>query len=319
MLDPGDVRKVMSAAGPDVVQQWLAHGYTFAQTIERLAAHYGVSLRVHDHEREDPDEERGQRRLLSLVDHAAEFYSHYLWNSTSDIATVARQYLANRGIEPATAAAFRLGAAPASNELSTLFMQQGVPTAHLMLGGLGYDGGGDVFKQRLMLPVRRPDGKVHGFGGRVMVQGDTTAKYINSPTTLLFDKGHALYTPPGLRLACARAGYVVLVEGYLDVVAMWQAGFTNVCSIMGIAATKGQITRLAKLAPTVVVSLDPDVAGERASVTAALGLQGLGMDVRMAALRGGDPDELLRAEWGPDYVRQAISQAAPFEWGVPEE
>ena len=197
------------------------------------------------------------------------------------------------------------------------FATQGVPHTHLALAGLGYEDGGDLFRGRLMLPVLRPDGKIGGFGGRNQRPDAPGGKYINSPTCLVFDKGHALYAPPGLRAACLQAGYVVLVEGYLDVVALWQHGFVNCCAIMGTAASRGQVIRLLSLSRTVVVALDPDLAGERASVQAARTAVELGGDVRLAVLQGGDPDELLAMEGGPAYVAGAFAGAQA--WTPPAE
>lgn len=312
MLSIKSILSVVDRVGREQVELLIQKGYSLPQAIELLAAEHEIPLELTRHERQPSAESLGQKRLISLIYSAGEFYKNYLWLSSSDAALAARSYLQDRGIEPATAAAFNLGASPSDNGLSRRFERQGVPASHLLLAGLGYDGGGDVFRSRLMLPVLRSDGKVHGFGGRVVSSNDPSPKYINSPTTLVFDKGHSLYVPPRLPYECLASGFVVLVEGYLDVIAMWQAGFRNVCALMGVASTKGQITRLSKLAPTVVVALDPDFAGEKATYSAARELSNLGLDVRLASLTGGDPDELLRMEGGREYVRESLQCSKPF-------
>lgn len=302
----------MLAQDASQVEALLAVGYTFPQAVEHIAEQRHVQLHNDHHERQPENEARGQDRLLALVEHAAQFYSTYLWASQSPAAQLGRSYLEERGILPSTAATFRLGAAPEDGGLGRRFATQGVPHGHLALAGLGYEDGGDVFRGRLMLPVLRPDGKIGGFGGRNQREDQPGGKYINSPTSLVFDKGHALYTPPNLRAACLATGYVVLWEGYIDVITAWQHGFANTCAIMGTAASRGQVTRLISLAPTVIVALDPDLAGERAAVQAARQAAEMGADVRLAVLQGGDPDELLRMEGGPEYVAAALAAARPW-------
>lgn len=315
MLKREGIASVLAAAGTEPLEALLHQGYSFAQAVETLAAQHGVRLLNAQHSRQPENEARGQARLLALVEQAVRFYETYLWASPSPSAQAGRDYLAQRGIAPSTAATFRLGVSPEDHGLCRRFAYQGVHPGHLALAGLGYDGGGDFFRGRLMLPVLRPDGKIGGFGARNQREDQPGGKYINSPTTLVFDKGHALYAPPGLRAACLAAGYVVLVEGYLDVIALWQHGFTNVCAIMGTSASHGQVVRLTSLAPTVIVALDPDLAGEQATVQAARKAADLNSDVRLAVLQGGDPDELLRMEGGPAYVAAAFASAQPW---VPE-
>jgi DNA primase len=312
MLKREGIAAVLAATGPQPLEALLLQGYSFAQAVETLAPQLGVSLHNTQHLRQPENEARGQARLLGLVEQAAQFYSTYLWASPSPSAQLGRDYLAHRGIAPATAATFRLGVSPEDHGLCRRFAYQGVQPGHLALAGLGYEDGGDFFRGRLMLPVLRPDGKIGGFGARNQREDQPGGKYINSPTTLVFDKGHALYAPPGLRAACLRAGYVILVEGYIDVITLWQHGFTNVCAIMGTSAAKGQVVRLCSLAPTVVVALDPDLAGQNAAVQAARAAAEMDADVRLAVLQGGDPDELLRMEGGPAYVAAAFAAAQPW-------
>lgn len=314
MLKASSVGALLLEPGAqDLLKSYVDAGFTFAQAVDKTCMDLSVSVETRLPLRQSLNERVGQRRLFAVMEIAAQFYSNYLWLSTSESAQRGRAYLSSRGIHPHTAATFRLGVSSEDNGLSRRFAYQGVGTQSLLMTGLGYDGGGDFFRNRLILPVLNAAGKVHGFGGRRLVDTESVPKYINSPTTLLFDKGHALYSPPGLQQECARAGYVILVEGYLDVVAMWQAGFRNVCALMGVAASKGQVDRLARISGTLVVALDPDTAGDRASYSAAHQLTQRGLDVRVAALGLGDPDEILQTQGGHGYISSALTSSQPFD------
>ncbi|GBD10799.1 DNA primase [bacterium HR23] len=265
--------------------------------------------------------------LYQATAEAVRFYHQHLL--TSEEARPARDYLFRRGVQAETIRRFQVGLAPRTGDaLKRHLLGQGYREDLLEQAGLLYaqeDGyTRDLFLGRLLFPIADQQGRPIGFGGRSL--DGSEPKYLNTPRTPIFDKGSALY---GIHLAsepARREGLVTVVEGYFDVLLLHQAGFTNVVASMGTSLTERQARLLQNLAPTVVIALDPDAAGqeatlrtlesawrllERPSVGTARGLafyQAPQVSLRIALLPSGqDPDELVRQD--PEAWRRAVAGA----------
>ena len=303
-------------AGGDVfkfVQE--TEGLSFPEALEALADRYGVTI-----EREDEDPRAAERRaararLLSLLERTATFYVRMLWESAE--AGDARSYLASRGVSEDTARLFRVGFAPSAwDKVLVGSRRAGFSEAELTAAGLvqaNREGRVyDRFRGRLMFPLADPKGAVVGFGARALRSGQQP-KYLNSPEGELFTKGRMVYAADLARVEAARAGRVVLAEGYTDVIALHQAGVGGAVGSMGTAVTDRQAGELAKLASVVVLCMDADSAGQEAMAKAAAVLRGLSLEVRVVPLPpGSDPADVASRD-GAEALRSLVDAAAPFE------
>jgi DNA primase len=305
----------------------LTEGVSFPEAVERLAAQAGMAL-----PQVNPDEEaRDQRRktLNDVVELAAKFFEATL---ASRLGAKARGYLADRGLDPATQLKFRLGYAPAERfALKEHLGKEGIPTEDMVEAGLLVAGEDipvpyDRFRDRVMFPITDLRGRVIAFGGRAL-EKDAQAKYLNSPETPLFHKGATLYNIAAARVAAHNAGkstqsaqnnlsaQVIAVEGYVDVIAMVNAGFEATVAPLGTALTADQLVLLWKMADEPILCFDGDSAGRRAAYRAvdlALPLIKPGKSLKFASLpEGQDPDDLARAG-GREAVGEVIGAARPL-------
>ena len=297
-------------------------GLDFGGALESLADRYGVQL---EREAEDPAEaaRRGARdRLLALLERTAAYYVRVLWESPE--AAPARSYLAERGLEEASLREFRVGFSPgAYDRVVSASAAAGYSTSELVSCGLAQerrDGRGliDRFRGRIMFPLCDERGRVLGFGARAL-RPDDRPKYLNSSDNAVFHKNEVLYGLDLARAAAARAGRVVLVEGYTDAVALRQAGVAEVVGSMGTALTDRQVAALARVAPTALFCQDPDAAGQEAvsrSVTALRDLNrtrvGRGVEFRIVRLPpGSDPADVVQRD-GADAMRALLERAVPI-------
>lgn len=291
-------------------------GLDFAGALEALADRFGVQLET---EGEDPAEQKRRKRregLLGLLDWAANHCQTTLADATD--ATAARDYLAGRGLAAETLELFRVGYAHDDwNALSVAAREQGYNDEHLMAVGLARrrrDGNGvyDQFRDRIMFPLCDIRGRVLGFGGRRMSEDPDTPKYINTSDGEIYHKGHHLYGAHLARAAAAKAGETILCEGYTDVLAMHQVGFTHTVGQMGTALTEQQVDELARMASRVLLCLDADSAGQQAMLRAERHARTRNLEMRVVMLPDGrDPADLL-ADGQADVLREAVGHAVPF-------
>jgi len=295
----------------------------FGEALELLADRYNVTL---ERTEEDPRaaEKRERRdRLLGLLERTAAYYVRQLWEAPE--ATDAREYLASRGLEEATLREFRVGfSPPAWDRVVRASLGAGYSASELVGSGLaspsrGRDGLVDRFRGRLMFPWADSRGRVLGFGARALAPDDQP-KYLNSSEGEVFHKGRQMYGTHLARTAAAKAGSVVLVEGYTDVIALHQAGIRHAVGQMGTALAEGQAGELAKLAPSVSLCLDADAAGQEAMLRAAAVLRGLRQppEVRVVPLPpGSDPAEVATGPEGTHEVGGMLGRAVPFaRWEI---
>ena len=291
-------------------------GLDFRGQLEFLAARYGVELEL---EREDPqatERRRRATRLLELLDRTCSYYERVLWEQPE--ASGAREYLAERGLEESILREFRVGYAPSQWDRVLLASRRnGFSEAELLATGLvmrSRERPGsvyDTFRSRITFPLCDQRGHVLGFGARTLGTGDPR-KYINSADGEVYHKGRHLFGTHLARAHAAKAGTVLLCEGYTDVIAAHQAGVRNCVGLMGTALTDAQVAELARLAPRVVLALDADSAGQAAMVKAAGVAAKQRIELRVAALPpGSDPADVLQRD-GAAAVHQLLSESVAF-------
>jgi DNA primase len=287
-------------------------GVGFTEAVERLASMAGMALPA-----SAPDAERHEQRrktLYDVMELSAKFFADTM---ASRVGAKARGYLADRAISPATQLQFRLGYAPGERfALKEHLGAQGIPVEDMVEAGLLVSGDDipvpwDRFRDRVMFPITDLRGRVIAFGGRAL-EKDVAAKYLNSPETPLFHKGDNLYNLGAARQAAHNGAPVVVVEGYVDVIAMVGAGFPASVAPLGTALTENQLALLWKMADEPILCFDGDRAGQKAAWRAAdLALPQLkpGKSLRFALLpEGQDPDDLARSS-GRAAIEEVIGAA----------
>jgi DNA primase len=290
-------------------------GLTFPEAVEKLAAMAGLPMPVETKEAREAEQKRAG--LGDVLEWAAQYFEAQL---RGPAGSAARAYLAGRAIGDQDRARFRLGFATSERHaLRDHLAGKGASVEAMIEAGLLIHGEDvvvpyDRFRNRIIFPICDRSGRVIAFGGRAM-EKDAQAKYLNSPETPLFHKGATLYNQHNARKAAHEAGYVVAVEGYVDVIAMTSAGFPQTVAPLGTALTADQCNLLWAMAEEPILCFDGDKAGRKAAYRAidtALPLIGPGKTFRFALLpEGQDPDELFRAG-GAAAVAEAIGAARPL-------
>ncbi|HEX4035850.1 MAG TPA: DNA primase [Solirubrobacteraceae bacterium] len=288
----------------------------FAGALEFLADRCGITLEVEEEDPRAAERRRRRDRLLELLERTCSYYERTLWESPEGEG--ARRYLAERGLEEGLLREFRVGFAPSAwDRVLSASRRGGFSEAELLACGLvlrSVDRPGsvyDYFRRRITFPLCDQRGRVLGFGGRIMGAEDPR-KYVNSPDGEIYHKGRHLFATHLARPHAAKAGSVVLCEGYTDVIAAHQAGVRNCVGLMGTALTDEQVGELARLAPRVVLALDADGAGQAAMMKAASVAAGQRFELRVAALPvGSDPADVLRTD-GARAVKAMIDGSLPF-------
>jgi len=285
-------------------------GIDFREALSRLAEKAGVELSA-----QTAKEDRHRRRLREALEAAIAWYREVLLQANQ--AAKARAYLDERGLTSETLDRFGIGYAPTSWEaLTRRLIGRGFNNEELISSGLASPSnrGGviDKFRGRIIIPIRDASGRAVGLGGRIM-PGAEGPKYLNSPAGPLFDKSRTLYGLDLAKAAIRREKLTVIVEGYTDVMAAHQAGFTNVVASLGTALTRGQIELATRYADAIALAYDVDLAGEAATQRGLL--EELGPDQSVSKVRvvripaGKDPDELIRND--PEAWRTAVAEAKP--------
>ena len=290
-------------------------GLSFPEAVERVAGMAGVPMPARDELEERREKERAS--LTDVMEMATRFFQDQLQSAAG---AKARAYLRERGLSAATQQAFRLGYAPDSrNALKEHLASKGIEKVQIEACGLVVFGDDipvsyDRFRDRVMFPIPDSRGRIIAFGGRAL-SPDVSAKYLNSPETELFHKGNVLYNFARARKSLQKEGTVIAVEGYMDVIALAQAGFENVVAPLGTALTENQMELLWRMAGEPVLCFDGDQAGLKAAWRAAdLILPSIqpGRSARFALLpEGQDPDDLVRAA-GADAFRAVLAEARPL-------
>jgi DNA primase len=287
-------------------------GLTFPEAVRSLAKKYGVTLPEHD----VAGPAAGEREaMLKASEVAAEFFAHVLWNTTD--GAMARDYLKSRGINIETARTFMIGYAPSRPaSLAKALEKRGLRDAGIKVGLVKKDGNVaigaetyDMFRGRVMFPIRDAQGRAIAFGGRVL--DARLPKYINSPESPLYSKARTLYGLFEARQAISSSASsgkdrAILVEGYFDVIALWQAGFKEAVAGCGTALTVEQLRVLSRYTKNVIACFDGDAAGRKASMRALeiflqAGLLGRGIFIPS----GFDPDTFVRERGAAAFAELA--------------
>ena len=309
----------------------LAENTEFRDALKELAIRAGVTLDVAT--APVPEHDAHRKRLIEANELAATFFSHVLAKARQGEA--GRMMVDERGISPEMVERFRLGFAPESwSDLLNFLTSRDIPVDVAQEAGLlqTRDNGGhyDRFRNRLMFPIRDRDGDVVGFGGRAM--GDGIPKYLNSPQTPVFDKSSLVYALDLAKEPIRKSGDVVIVEGYMDVIAAHQFGYENVVASMGTALTESQAALVKRGSTRIVLALDADAAGQMATIRGIETMQdALDADVQpvpdaagiirferklktqisvVHLPEGKDPDELIRKS--PEAWPSIVASAKPF-------
>jgi DNA primase len=310
-------------AGGDVFKFVMeTEGLDFTGALEWLAERYRVPL---EREAEDPREaasREARERLLALLERTAAWYVRLLWESKE--AEPAREYLRGRGLDEGALREYRVGWAPeAWDRVVTASTRAGFTQEELLAAGLAQRARSgnliDRFHGRITFPLADVRGHVLGFGARAM-KPDQTPKYLNTSESELFHKSRIVYGADLARAAAAKAGRVVLVEGYTDVIALRQAGVPEAVASMGTALTEAQVDAIARLAPRALFCQDPDAAGQESVARGIAGLRqhnqtraGRSVEFRIVRLPPGqDPADVVQRE-GAEAMRARLEAAVAIE------
>jgi DNA primase len=293
----------------------MTEGLSFPEAVTRLAEEAGVALPKPGAQAEKLADER--EGLYGVLEASARYFEAAL---AGPGGSEARSYLERRGLGKEAIARFRLGFAPDSRSaLKEHLARAGVPPAQMIASGMLVAGPDialpfDRFRRRIMFPIADLSGRVIAFGGRALDPA-APAKYLNSPETPLFHKGGVLYNAHPARQAARDKGQIIAVEGYMDAIALSQAGFAHTVAPLGTALTEAQLRLLWRMAPEPILCFDGDAAGRRAgfrAVEVVLPHLTPGFSVRFAFLPDGlDPDDLVR-EHGGAALAAVLDKASPL-------
>jgi DNA primase len=290
-------------------------GVDFKGALELLAERYGVELAREQEDPREAERRKKRARLLEMLNRTATYYERYLWESSE--ASAARDYLAGRGLSEEMLREFRVGYAPSAWDRVLLASRRGgFSVAELYATGLAQRSKQngqpyDRFRSRIMFPLTDIRGRVLGFGARAMRE-DQRPKYLNTSDNDVYHKGLHLYGADLARAHAARAGSVVLCEGYTDAIALHQAGMRNAVGLMGTALTGDQVGELSRMAQTVLLALDADSAGQEAMLRASGLAAKRNLELRVVPLpAGADPADLIQRE-GADAMTALVERSVPF-------
>ena len=288
-------------------------GMSFMEAAEKLASRAGISLPREEPKPEDVQKERNQSRLFLANELAAKFFHETLLQSGE--AKGAREYLETRGFRAETIARFLLGYSPSGWENTlTALKARGLRPEEIHGAGLGIarDDGGyyDRFRGRLMFPIHDVQGRVRGFGARILKDEPDQPKYINTPETEIFKKGLGFYGLYQAKEEIRKRGKVLVVEGYFDQIALDQAGVKYAVATLGTALTPEHARLLRRYTREVFLIFDADAAGQKAALRSLEPFLEAGLSPRIALIpQGKDPDEFLRSHSAADFEK--LLESAP--------
>jgi DNA primase len=285
-------------------------GIDFGQALRLLAQRGGVTLSAREAPSKAEDEKK--ERLFQINEAAAEYYYHIL--SATKAGATGRSYLTKRNIMPETIKDFRLGFSPDAWEtVKNYLLGKGYTEKELVETGLVIEkeegGSYDRFRNRLMFPICDSQGRVTGFGARVL--DDSLPKYINSPQTPIFDKSNSLYGIDKAKSVIRKKNLAIIVEGYMDVLTAHQNSWQNVVGSMGTSLTEKQVEGIKRLTNDITLALDADLAGEEATLRGRAILAYSNIEASVILLPPGkDPDEVIGKE--PALWQKLVEQAMPI-------
>jgi DNA primase len=286
---------------------------TFPESVRAVAEKCGIAIpRAKERTPEERQQNQQRTSLVELHREAASFFVQQL-NATQE-GRAAKAYLLDRGLDSEAMARFGIGFAPSGGEALLRTSKQKYPEKVLEASGLfSRDQNGrlfDRFRRRVMFPIANDSGKIVAFGGRAL--GDDLPKYLNSPETPIYTKSNILYHLDRAKEALRQRDFAVLVEGYMDAIAVARAGISNVVASCGTSLTEPQVKLLNRFTRRIIVNYDPDTAGQAATERSLTILLEQGAEVRVLALPGGkDPDSFIRSEGAAAYTK-LLNEAPPY-------
>lgn len=289
-------------------------GLHFPEAVRKLAEEAGIPMAPGAGPFEETEEQKEKRAIIEAHEFAATLYHHILKNTSEGYGAL--QYLRNRGFSDKWIDDFRIGYAPDSWDTLVRFLEEkGMDLPLMEKGGLiaartGSDGYYDRFRNRVLFPIHDPQGRVIGFSGRVV--GDGQPKYLNSPETPVFAKNRTLFNLHRARPAIRKTGRAVLFEGHVDVIRAFESGVENAIATMGTALTEQHCAAIRRFAGHVVICYDGDEAGRAAAAKALVMLEQAGCTVTVALLPDGmDPDDYIARHGGDAFRSRMVDGAVP--------
>lgn len=286
-------------------------GMDFRQALEHLARRAGVELSQYESQKSG-ELARRKKRLLTASELAASYFQHSLLQNKHALEYVVK----TRHLSKAIVQEFKIGYAPATGDALVQFLvKKGFTKKELADAGLTNRFGGDLFRGRMTVPLMDPTGQVVGFTGRILMDAPNAPKYLNTPQTLLYDKGRHVFGLSQAKEAIRGSDYAVIVEGNMDVVSSHQAGVRPVVATAGTAMTEHHLRALRRLTGNIRLAFDGDKAGIAATERAIPIASEVGVDLAIITLPDGakDPDELIQQE--VTLWQEAIDKAVPaVDW-----
>ena len=286
---------------------------SFPDAVRAVAEKCGIAIpRAKERTPEERQQNQQRTSLVELHHEAATFFVHLL--NTTQEGRAAKAYLLDRGLDSEAMARFGIGFAPSGGEALFRAFKAKYPEKALEVSGLfSRDQNGrlfDRFRRRVMFPIANDSGKIVAFGGRAL--GDDLPKYLNSPETPIYSKSNILYHLDRAKEALRQRDFAVLVEGYMDAIAVARSGISNVVASCGTSLTEPQVKLLNRFTRRIIVNYDPDTAGQAATERSLAILLEQGAEVRVLALPGGkDPDTFIRSEGAAAYTK-LLKDAPPY-------
>jgi len=287
-------------------------GVDFRTALEMLARKAGVELSVYESGNSKHISEKKQR-LRAINESVCVFYQRFLYKDRAGV-----EYVKKRCLDRASVVDFRIGFAPDDGRAAITFLEKkGYTREDITAAGLVGSRGGDIFRSRMMIPLSDGQGQIIGFTGRIAADIKNAPKYLNTPQTLLYDKSRHIFGLFQAKEAIRANGFVVVVEGNLDVVSSYQAGVKQTVATAGTAMTEEHLKALARLTPDIRLAYDGDKAGLAASERAIAIADKLGIELSIISMPDDvkDPDELIQKD--PQLWKAAIEHTRPaIEWVI---
>jgi DNA primase len=285
---------------------------SFIEAVESLARKSGIEIEYD--EQKGTEKQSEQEILYDINSVAAKYFSDILL--TKPEGETGRKYFQQRKIKPLTIRTFNLGYAAPRRDAFIEFAKNRVDIDRaLQLGLIGKNSDGrlyDKYSSRIIFPIFSPNGRVVGFGGRILEKNDNAAKYLNSPESIIYYKGKTLYGLSHSKDEIRRLNKVIMVEGYMDLISLFQAGVKNVVAVSGTALTEDQVILLSRYTKNIVLLFDADNAGVKASMRSIEILLRKGFEIKIVALpQGEDPDSFVNT-FGKDKFDDLVKQAVSF-------
>jgi DNA primase len=284
---------------------------SFIEAIKSIAERLGIQI---DYEDQNPEKQSEHEILYDVNDVAAKYFSDVLLNEKD--GEIGRKYFNQRKIKLQTIRAFGLGYAPSKRDSFIEFAKNRIDLDKaIQLGLIGKGNEGhlfDKFSGRIIFPIDSPNGRVVGFGGRILEKNEYAAKYLNSPESIIYTKGKILYGLSHAKDEIRRLNKVIMVEGYMDLISLFQNGIQNVVAVSGTALTEEQAILLSRYSKNIVLLFDADIAGVKASMRSIEILLKKDFEIKIASLpKGEDPDSYVN-QFGKEKFDELIKQAVSF-------